>query len=74
MAFVALFLRANCENDDEMRAKLETMERRLAKMDTMEKRLAELDAMVMETRLGVMEQQQGKGSFTCQQMYMSREG
>ena len=64
VVFVALLLRANCDNDNEIRAKLEAMEKCLAKMDAMEKRLAKMDATVTETRLAVIEQQQGKGSFT----------
>ena len=74
MLFVGLVLRANCDNDDEMRAKLEAMEKglakieaiekRLAKVDAMEKRLTEMDTMVTETRLAVVEQQSGKVSFT----------
>ena len=74
VVFVALFLRVNCDNDDGMRAKLEAMEKRLAKIETIEKRLAkvdamekrltEMDTMVTETRLAVVEQQQGKVFFT----------
>ena len=45
VVFVALVLRANCDNDDEIRVKLQSMEKRLAKMDTMEKRLAKMDNM-----------------------------
>ena len=69
MVFVALLRRANCDNDDEIRAKLEAVEKRLVKMDVMEKRLAKMDAMeeyqkATEMRLAALEQQQGKGSLT----------
>ena len=69
VVFVALILRANCDNDDEMGVKLEAMEKRLANMDAMEKRLANMDAMenqrlakmdAMENRQQVMEKRLSK--------------
>ena len=65
VVFVALLLRANCHNDDEMRAKLEAMERRLAKLDAMEKRqeIMEKREEVTNKRLAAVEQQQGERLF-----------
>ena len=66
VVFVALFLRASCDNDDEIRGKLEAMEKRLAKMDAIEnQRHAKIDE-----RLAAVEQQQGKYSFTPKEYYM----
>ena len=74
--FVALVLRANCGNDDEMRAKLEVMERHLARMDAMEKRLAKMDAMEerQQAKMDAMEKHLAKmdAMAKCQEVMEKR--
>ena len=47
--FAILFLKANCENDNEMKAKIDALEKRLAKIDVVEKRVAALEQQQGET-------------------------
>ena len=74
VVFVTLLLRANCDNDNEMRTKLEAMEKRLAKMDAMEKHLAKIDAIEINQEdmqkhlVAIDQQQQGKvkgNGYSC---------
>ena len=60
VVFVTLFLRANCDNDDEISAKLEAMEKSLAKMDAIEQNQQDI-----QKRLAALEQQQGEVFVTA---------
>ena len=75
--FMALFLIANCVNDNndvaELKAKMDAMQKHLSKMvavekrrEAMEKRLSEINAM--EERLETLEQQ------TCKDIFLVNKG
>ena len=70
--FMALFLIANCVNDNtdvtELKAKMVTMKKRLSKMDAMEKRQEAMEKRLskmnaMEERLQTLERQTCKDIF-----------